>query len=378
MRLYYTLLLSAIMLLTSCGKKKVSDMTDFNEMLYKPEYASGFDIKGAKDRQSVIITVQNPWQGADSITTQLFIARNGESAPRGFTGQVLEGDAKRIVAMSSTHIAMLDAIGETGRIVGVSGMNFITNPGILARRGNIGDVGYDSNINYELLMSLSPDLVLLYGVNGANQIEGKLEELDIPYMYIGDYVEESPLGKAEWLVAIAETTGNREKGKAVFSEIPKRYNALKEKVAGAALDAPSVMLNTPYGDSWFMPSTGSYIVRLISDAGGDYIYKKNTGNKSLPVDLEEAYLLTSQADMWLNVGTAGTLDDIRAACPKFTDTRCFRNGKVYNNNLRSTEGGGNDFFESSIVNPDLVLRDLIKIFHPELIDENFTYYKRLK
>lgn len=353
-------------------------MTDFNEMLYKPEYASGFDIKGAKDRQSVIITVQNPWQGADSITTQLFIARNGESAPRGFTGQVLEGDAKRIVAMSSTHIAMLDAIGETGRIVGVSGMNFITNPGILARRGNIGDVGYDSNINYELLMSLSPDLVLLYGVNGANQIEGKLEELDIPYMYIGDYVEESPLGKAEWLVAIAETTGNREKGKAVFSEIPKRYNALKEKVAGAALDAPSVMLNTPYGDSWFMPSTGSYIVRLISDAGGDYIYKKNTGNKSLPVDLEEAYLLTSQADMWLNVGTAGTLDDIRAACPKFTDTRCFRNGKVYNNNLRSTEGGGNDFFESSIVNPDLVLRDLIKIFHPELIDENFTYYKRLK
>lgn len=378
MRLYYTLLLSAIILLTSCGNRKVSDMTDFNEMLYVPEYASGFDIRGAKDRQSVIITVQNPWQGADSITTQLFIARNGESAPNGFTGQVLEGDAKRIVAMSSTHIAMLDAIGEAGRIVGVSGMNFITNPGILARRDSIGDVGYDSNINYELLMSLSPDLVLLYGVNGASQIEGKLEELDIPYIYIGEYVEESPLGKAEWLVAIAETTGNREKGKEVFSKIPKRYNALKEKVADAALDTPSVMLNTPYGDSWFMPSTGSYIVRLISDAGGNYIYKKNTGNTSLPIDIEEAYLLTSQADMWINVGTAGTLDDIRAACPKFIDTRCFRNGEVYNNNLRSTDGGGNDFFESSIINPDLVLRDLIKIFHPELIDEDFTYYKRLK
>lgn len=368
----------AIVLLTSCGNKKASDMTDFSETIYKPEYASGFDIRGAKGRQSSLITVQNPWQGADSITAQLFIARDGESAPEGFTGQVLEGDAERIVAMSSTHIAMLDAIGETGRIAGVSGMDFITNPYILAHRDSIGDVGYDSNINYELLMSLSPDLVLLYGVNGANQIEGKLKELDIPYIYIGDYVEESPLGKAEWLVAIAETTGNREKGEAIFSEIPRRYNALKEKVTGAALDAPSVMLNTPYGDSWFMPSTGSYIVRLISDAGGDYIYKKNTGNTSLPVDLEEAYLLTSQADMWLNVGTAGSLDDVKAACPKFTDTRCFRNGDVFNNNLRATAGGGNDFFESSIVNPDLVLRDLIKIFHPQLIDEDFTYYKRLK
>ncbi len=378
MKLRHILILTAIILLTSCGNKKASDTADFVETLYKPEYASGFDIKGAKDRQSVIITVQNPWQGADSITSQLFIARDGESAPESFSGQILNGDAGRIVAMSSTHVAMLDAIGETGRIAGVSGIDFITNPYVVAHRDSIGDVGYDSNINYELLMSLSPDLVLLYGVNGANQIEGKLKELDIPYIYIGEYVEESPLGKAEWLVAIAETVGKREKGEAVFSEIPKRYNALKEKVAGTALDAPSVMLNTPYGDSWFMPSTGSYIVRLISDAGGDYIYKKNTGNTSLPVDLEEAYILTSQADMWLNVGTANSLDDIKTACPKFTDTRCFRNGDVYNNTLRTTAGGGNDFFESSIVNPDLVLRDLIKIFHPELVDEDFTYYKRLK
>ncbi len=361
----------------ACGRKSVS-LEDFDKPVYMLEYASGFDIQGADSKQSVLLTVTNPWQGADGIAVQLFIARDGETAPEGFDGQVLEGDAERIVAMSSTHIAMLDAIGEVDRVVGVSGIDYISNPDIQARRDRIGDVGYEGNINYELLLSLDPDLVLLYGVNGASGMEPKLRELGIPFMYVGDYLEESPLGKAEWMVALSEVVGCRSEGEKVFAEIPVRYNALKQRVAENALDAPSVMLNMPYGDSWFMPSAGSYAVRLIEDAGGDYIYKKNTGNASTPVDMEEAYLLASAADLWLNVGMASTLGEVKAACPKFADTRCFRNGYVYNNNARTNAAGGNDYFESGVVHPELVLRDLIKIFHPELVEVDFVYYKRLK
>lgn len=170
--------------------------------------------------------------------------------------------------MSSTRIAMLGAIGEAGRVVGVSGIDYISSPDIQARRDSIGDVGYEGNINYELLLSLDPDLVLLFGVNGASLAEGKLKETGIPFLYVGDYLEESPLGKAEWLVALSEVVGKRAEGEKVFAEIPTCYNALKQRVADNALDAPSVMLNTPYGDSWFMPSTKSYAVRLITDAGG--------------------------------------------------------------------------------------------------------------
>ncbi|MBD5241659.1 MAG: ABC transporter substrate-binding protein [Barnesiella sp.] len=364
-------------LIVGCSTNKY-DVADFNQLVYTPEYASGFSIKGADGYESSIITVTNPWQGADSITTQLFIARGGESAPEGFTGQVLEGDASRIVAMSSTHIAMLDAVGEAGRVVGVSGIDYISNPVIADNRDSIGDVGYEGNINYELLLSLDPDLVLLYGVNGASSMEGKLNELGIPFMYVGDYLEESPLGKAEWMVALSEVVGKRTEGEQVFGGIPVRYNDLKKRVADTVLDAPSVMLNTPYGDSWFMPSTESYVARLVKDAGGDYIYKKNTGNASLPIDLEEAYKLTSEADMWLNVGMANTLDELRTSCPKFSDTRCFRNGSVWNNNLKTTAAGGNDYYESAVVNPDILLRDLVKIFHPELVEEDFVYYKQLK
>ncbi|WP_296008083.1 ABC transporter substrate-binding protein [uncultured Alistipes sp.] len=361
----------------ACGRKSVS-LEDFDKPVYMLEYASGFDIQGADSKQSVLLTVTNPWQSADGIAVQLFIARDGETAPEGFDGQVLEGDAERIVAMSSTHIAMLDAIGEVDRVVGVSGIDYISNPDIQARRDRIGDVGYEGNINYELLLSLYPDLVLLYGVNGASGMEPKLRELGIPFLYVGDYLEESPLGKAEWLVVLSEVVGKRAEGEKVFAEIPVRYNALKQRVAENTLDAPSVMLNMPYGDSWFMPSTESYAVRLIKDAGGDYIYKKNMGNASTPIDMEEAYLLASAADMWLNVGMASTLGEVKAACPKFADTRCFRNGYVYNNNARTNAAGGNDYFESGVVHPELVLRDLIKIFHPELVEEDFVYYKRLK
>ena len=153
--------LSLILLLslafTGCHNKS-SKINDFNLLLYAPEYASGFDIKGAGGKESVLITVRNPWQGADSVTTWLFIVRNGEEVPEGFAGQVLKGDAKRIVAMSSTHIAMLDAIGEVRCITGVSGIDYISNPDLQARRDSIGDVGYEGNINYELLLSLDPAL----------------------------------------------------------------------------------------------------------------------------------------------------------------------------------------------------------------------------
>lgn len=362
-------------ILTACKENKPASIDDFTQDVYSPQYSTGFDIKGAEGQQSVIITSKSPWQGAGDVLTRLFVARNGESAPEGFDGQVLDGDARRIVAMSSTHIAMLNVVGADSLVVGGSGIDYISNPNIQSRRSEIGDVGYEGNINYELLLSLEPDLVLIYGVNGESPMESKLKELGVPYMYVGDYLEESPLGKAEWLVAVAETVGRRTEAEAVFSEIPRRYDSLKEAVKGTR---PKIMVNAPYGDSWSMPSSESYMARLIADAGGELVYRKNTGNVSMSVDLEEAYELASAADIWINVGTAGSLAELKTMCPKFTDTRCFSDGMVYNNNLRTNASGGNDYFESGVVNPDLILRDLIKIFHPEQVKEDFVYYKQLE
>lgn len=371
--------LALLLALTCSGcRDKGARLEEFNLPVYTPAYASGFAIAGAEGRASVLLTVTDPWQGAEEVRSQLFIARDGEAVPGSFDGQVLEGAAQRIVAMSSTHVALLGAVGESGRVVGVSGLDYISDPGIRARRDRIGDVGYEGNVDYERLLALDPDLVLLYGVSGASSMEGKLKELGIPFLYVGDYLEESPLGKAEWMVALAEVVGKRSAGEQVFAEIPVRYRALRQRVAESASEAPKVMLNIPYGDSWFMPSTESYAVRLITDAGGDCIYKKNQGNASVAIDMEEACRLAFEADIWLHTGTLNTLDELKAACPRLSDVPSVENRCVYNNNARTNAAGGNDYFESAVVHPDLVLRDLVKIFHPELVSEEFVYYKRLE
>jgi len=366
--------------IVSCGGNGNSSVSTYADSIYLPEYASGFRILGAEGRSSVIIESVNPWQGADSVVTRLFIARDGEEPPQGFEGQVIEGDARRIVAMSSTHIAMLDVIGETARVVGVSGMDFISNDAVRSRRDSIGDVGYDGNVNYELLLSLQPDIILLYGTNGASGMEPKLKELGIPYVYIGEYLEDSALGKAEWIVAVAEIVGKRNEGIKAFSAIPERYNAIREKAADCLkhTSRPKVMINLPYGDSWFMAPTGSYLVRLIEDAGGDYIYKKNNSNESRPIDLEEAFMLVSASDKWINVGQTRSLDELRKNYPKFAATKPVLSGEVYNTTGRVAANGANDYWERGVVEPDVVLRDMVMIFHPELADSDLVYYEKLK
>ena len=208
-------------------------------------------------------------------------------------------------------------------------------------------------------------------------ITDKLKELSIPYIYMGEYLEESPLGKAEWMVVLSELTDSREKGIEIFSEIPKRYLSLKALTESVG-QCPTVMFNTPWNDSWVMPSTKSYMAQLVADAGAEYIYKENSSNSSTSIGLETAYGLIQKADYWINVGSATSLDELKTVNPKFADAKAVRERTVYNNNLRLTPTGGNDYWESAVIRPDVVLRDLIHIFHPELVPDSLYYYRHLE
>jgi len=371
-----TIALLCLFFLASCISRNKTSLEVFKQNIYIPEYASGFKILGAENFASTLIQITNPWQGAKDITMSYFVSRNGEQAPAGFNGPIIPAGAKQIVCMSSSYIAMLDALGEINRIVGVSGIDYIANPYILAHKDSIKDLGPE--MNYELLISLKPDVVLLYGIGDAQTaVTDKLKELSIPYLYMGEYLEESPLGKAEWMLVLSELTDKREEGMEIFREIPKRYYALKT-LTDSVKQRPTVMFNTPWNDSWVMPSTQSYMAQLVTDAGADYIYKENTSNSSTPIGLETAYKLIQKADYWINVGMASTLDELKTVNPKFADAKAVREKTVYNNNLRTTPTGGNDYWESAVVRPDIVLRDLIHIFHPELVSDSLYYYRHLE
>lgn len=371
------LLLAAAFAIGCSGPAKHT-LSDFTTEVYTPAHASGFDIRGTEKDASTLITIRKPWQDAATAEQYLLVLRDDAEAPSDFEGQIVKAPVRRVVCMSSSHVAMFDAVGQVRRVAGVSGIDYISNPYVREHRlcGEVRDVGYDTNLDFELLAAMRPDIILLYGVTGENTvITGKLRELNIPYIYIGDYVEESPLGKAEWLVVAAELCDLRQAGADTLRRIARDYEALRSQPAPGG-NRPKVMLNTPYRDTWFMPSSHSYMIRLIEDAGGEYVYTGNTSDASVAVDLEEAYLLANASDIWINVGACNTLAELTAQNLKFADIPVVRNRLVYNNNARQTPAGGSDFWESAVVRPDVVLRDLRTILSGG--SEPTFYYKRLE
>ena len=368
-RLAQIALFVVVALFLSCSNNSVVRQM---EPLYTPRYAKGFSIERDKATGEKLLCIRNPWQGAEDIT---FYTEIDSLAP-----------PKRIVAMSSSHAAMLDAVGCADRIVGLSGCRFIYNSDLCSKiaEGKICEVGYDSSFDFEKIRALKADVVLLYGVAGeAKAITSKLEELRIPYIYIGDYLEADPLGKAEWVVALASLCGVEAKGLEFFAGVEERYNTLKGKQYCSAY-RPRVMLNLPYRDTWFMPPHNSYMVRLIEDAGGEYILTEsikrkteNEHNTSTPISLEEALLLAMKADFWINLGQFNSVEEVCAAAPRFAKVDAVRFGRLYNNTKRTNESRGSDFWESGAVRPDLILQDLVKILHYEAPTEELYYYKKI-
>ena len=377
-RLLSIVALVVVALFVSCGGNNTVRDT---EPIYTPRYAKGFAIERDKASGELLLCVKNPWQGAENVA---FYTKIDTVAP-----------PKRIIAMSSSHSAMLEAVECGDRVVGLSGCRFISSPAMVKaiEEGKIAEVGYDSSFDFERMVSLKADLVLLYGVAGeAKAMTNKFDELGIPYIYIGDYLEDSPLGKAEWVVAISHLCGVGERGEALFAGVEERYNTLRESVC--ATKRPRVMLNLPYRDTWFMPSSESYMVRLIEDAGGEYILtengKRKTENedlstlnsqlstKSTPISLEEALVLASRSDYWLNLGQVNSLEELKATAPRFMDIKSVRSGRIYNNTKRTNSGGGSDFWESGAVRPDLILKDLVQILHHDAPTEELYYYRKLE
>lgn len=361
-------------LCVSCTGREGAAKVWFDHSVYAPSYALGYEILG-DDASNSLIRVSRPWQG-DAVVEQSLAIFSDKASAEGYDGQYIVGRAERVVCMSTSHIAMIELLGRSESIVGVSGKQYIMSEAI-AGNPKVKDVGYDSSLDYEALVVLRPDVVLLYGVSAENTaLTAKLRELHLPYLYLGDYTEQSPLGKAEWLVAVAEIMGCRTQGEQMFSEIVERYNAVRDGVVRSA-NSPKVMFNTPYQEVWYMPSDDSYMVQLLEDAGGTYIYKgRNKTAGSVGISLEEAYMLVSEADLWLNVGQCSRLDELRQSAPHFARCAVVERGDVYNNNARRTLAGGSDFWESAIVHPDVVLEDMVNIVRGD--DENLYYHHRLR
>jgi iron complex transport system substrate-binding protein len=344
------------------------------------QYALGFSVH--KGDQVTRLTVRNPWEKARNITFEYYLVDRNLEIPDSIAGRnIIRTPVMRVICLSTSHLAFLDAMNELDKLTGISGSSYISNPviqkGILT--GMIKDVGYGTNLNYEEIIRQKPDLVLVYGVD--SEISGflnKFQDLGIPAVIMAEYLEATPLGKAEWVKFTASFFGKEKIADSLFSGIERRYLQLTG-IAKDLKEKPDVVVGLPYRDSWWIPGGASYLARLIADAGGNYMGRNNDSHESYVVSMENAIQLFSGADIWINTGMVTRKSEILASEERFKKLSFFGSARIYNNNNRSTPAGGMDFWESGTVQPDVLLGDLIRIFHPgALPSDTLIYYREIR
>ena len=330
----------------------------------------------------------------------------------------------RLIVTSTSYIGFLDAIDADSVIVGVSGGEYVCDSCVAAGldNGTVTDIGYDASPDYEKIMALKPDLLLTYSVSPVkSQFLSKLESLGIKTFIVNEHLERHPLARAAYIRLFGALTGNMPAADSVLDVVSKNYISLRDSVQGrlGAKDASGksglnaseteqesdetemktqkprkILANIPYKDQWFVPGQESYLTTLFKDAGGEILGAKAGSSISSQISVEAAYSLSKEADLWMNVGWCRTLEQLLSVNPLFEDfimniqenaaARGYSNKDrtdathvVWNDNKRLNAKGGNDFWESGVVHPDILLRDLIGIFNE---DGGYTpvYYNAIK
>jgi iron complex transport system substrate-binding protein len=362
-------------LIAGCGGEDVSKERQLTLHPLAIRYAGGFRLDTAAG--IVRATVLNPWQGDEKATINYLLVRNKKdlTLPGGIS---LVTPVRRVVCTSTTHVAFLTALGQRNSIVAVSGKDYICDT-LLRRRlaaGEVKDIGYDKNMNYELILQLRPDVVFLYGIGpSVTGTVDRLASLGIPAVVVGDYLEQTPLGRAEWLRFFGAFFGMFDSPARHLDSLAAAYEQL-QKHSPLPEGTPHVMTGLPWNEIWYVPGGRSLTAALIRDAGGCYVWDHLATTDALPMDIEKVFEKAGEADIWINCGSATSLQEILAADKRLALFRPVKDKRVYNNDARLNEKGGNDYWESGVLHPDIILEDLKKIFRGE--EEGLVYYRKME
>ncbi len=362
------------------GKEPAKSLIPGTGIQEENRYATGFVITNYKNFK--LLEVKKPWQGSENIHFSYILTKNSGEVPDSVleAGDLIKLPVKRVVCTSTTHIAFLEALGKTETVVGVSGAGLITNKKIREgiESGRIRDIGYGRELNYELLVSLRPDIVMLYGVESEmTGLIRKLHDLGIAVVMNAEYLEHDPLGKMEWMKFVAAFFGLEEKASDYIDSVASRYENLRE-TALLENHKPVVLTGLPWKDVWYVSPGNTVVANYIEDAGGQYLWSDLKADKAVPMDLESVYLKAAEAEFWINTGAATSIRQIIDLDARFRHFPPVVSGKVFNNIAKVNATGGNDYWESGLIHPDIVLRDLINIFHPGSgLKQELVYYKKL-
>ncbi len=345
-------------------------------------YAKGFSVEKSA-LGLTIIKLCSPWPGAATSFTYALIPREKLSTitlNKDEYDAIITTPVERIIVTSTTHISALDALGVENTLVGFPKTALISSEKTRKRidDGAVQELGNNENINTELVLSLNPDVVVGFGMNNQNKTYETLKRSMIPVVYNGDWTEESPLGKAEWIKFFAPFFHKEKEAEQLFKNIEASYNKTK-KLALKASSKPTVLIGGLYKDVWHVAGGKSWMAQFLKDAQTNYLWKDTQETGGIAVSIESVLDIAEKADFWLNPSMLVSYDEMKLANRHYQKFEAFSTQKVYSNTISKGVTGGLLYYELAPQRPDLVLKDLIYIFHPELLpDHTLLFFKPLK
>jgi len=364
--------------LFSCQKKAQK----VNHAIVSPETVRGDSVFFAKGFQIethnnyILATVRNPWNSKLVLQRYILVPKT-DCLPKNLPeGTLIRTPLARTVCYGSVQCGFLAEFGALNTLVGVCEPQYINIPFIKEniQNGKIADLGQAANPDLEKIMLIEPEALLTAPIENSGY--GQTAKLKIPFIECVDYMEPTLLGRAEWIRFLALFFDKKEFADSLFRETVNRYNELVRLSANAGKQ-PSVFTETVYSGIWYQPGGNSYIAQLFHDAGADYLWKEDMNTGSIGLTFESVLEKAEKADYWLIKYTGLNDMTYRKLVQENPNYALFDACKKRNIYICNT--GKVTYYEDLPIHPDLILKDMIRIFHPEVLpDYQLRYYKKME
>ena len=358
------------MLLMGCSPEKAPEKTTADcAPLPSLEYSKNLKIgQSCGERVAEIRSIV----GSDTLVKRFVLRPKGSSIgtlPKGLEGAtVLQVPLARAVALSSAQVGFMARLGLENAIAGVGEGKYLADSVLYeqVQKGEVAEVGSGPTLSLEKLLALKPDLVMNFATGGAYDDYQRIEALGLPLMLTSEWQEEHPLAKAEWIKLFGILFGKEAQADTVYEQsklfylVTSSFTSINSSLISDAsrLERPRVLVGMSYGGVWYAPGGQSYTAQLIRDAGGRYLWA-GTEERELRLPLEQVIALADSADIWINPGMFSTAEEILGAEPRVARIKAFREKRVFQNDGRKGPGGGNDFYESAVAQPEKMLNDFV-------------------
>jgi iron complex transport system substrate-binding protein len=364
---------------SSCREKKAINTNEkITKQISEVKYAKGFDIENFNDYKKVIIKTPYP-EAKESL---IYILKSKSQSKK---SELNKGDIQvpitKIVVTSTTHIPMLELLGAENSLVGFQNTEYVSSEKTRKRinSGFVRELGKEASMNTEVLFELQPDLVVGFAMSKTNKTYNLIEKQGIPVIINGDWLEETPLGRAEWIKFFGALYNKEKEADSIFKLIESNYLEAKA-IAKKSNNKPTILSGAIMrNDIWNLPAGESFVAKFLSDANVNYLWKDSKGKGSQQLSFESVFDKAQHADYWIAPGYFSTKEQMLENNSHYKSFTAFQQGNIYTTSTKTGVTGGVIYYELAPTRPDLVLKDIIKITNPSLLSNyELTFFEKMK